>query len=116
MLKLLMDEDFRGPVLAGLRLHHPELDLVRAVEVGLGGLDDEVVLTWAAANDRITVSHDMNTMIDAANRRVRAGEPMSGLIVLRQTLEIGRAITELRLVAELATDLEMHGATIWLPV
>lgn len=116
MLLLLTDEDIRGPIIDGLRLHHPELDVVRAVEAGLGGLDDDVVLDWAVANGRVVVSHDVNTMIDVANRRVAAGESMSGLIVVPQGLGIGRAITELRVVAELATDEEMHGATIWLPV
>jgi hypothetical protein len=116
MLLLLTDEDFRGPIIAGLRLHHPELDLVRAVEAGLGGLDDDVVLAWAAAHGRVAVSHDVNTMVDAANQRSATGQSMSGLIVVPQKLAIGRAITEIRLVAELATESEMQGATLWLPV
>ena len=90
--------------------------MIRAVEVGLGGHDDDLVLAWAASVGRITVSHDVNTMIDAANRRLDASEPMSGLIVVPQRLAIGRAIAELRLVAELVTDQEMNGATIWLPL
>jgi predicted nuclease of predicted toxin-antitoxin system len=116
MLRLLMDEDFRGPILAGLRRHYPELDFVRAVDVGLNGIDDDLVLAWAAADGRITVSHDVNTMIDAANRRIEAGQPMSGLILVPQNVATGTAIVEIRQVAELANSSEMLGNTLWLPL
>lgn len=116
MISLLTDEDLRGAIVAGLRLHHPDLDVVRAVEVGLSGLEDDAVLAWAAANGRVTVSHDVGTMTDAANRRVATGEPMSGLIVVPQTLGTGPAITDLHFVAEVAGADEFQDATIWLPL
>ena len=99
-----------------MRLHYPELNIVRAVEVGLSGLDDDVVLAWAAANGRVTVSHDVGTMTDAANRRVAAGEPMSGLIVVPQSLGTGPAITDLHFVADASSDEELQNATIWVPL
>jgi hypothetical protein len=116
MLRLLMDEDFRGPILAGLRRHYPELDFVRAVDVGLGGIDDHLVLAWAAADGRVTVSHDVNTMIAAANRRIDASQPMSGLILVPQYVATSTAIVEIREVAELATSSELVGNTLWLPL
>ncbi|MEX2175952.1 MAG: DUF5615 family PIN-like protein [Pirellulaceae bacterium] len=116
MLRFLTDEDLRGPIVDGLWLQHPELDVVRAVDVGLAGFDDDLILAWAAANGRVTISHDVNTMIDAANGRLGAGQAMSGLIVVPQWLGIGRAIDELRYVAEVSTAQEMDAATVWLPI
>jgi uncharacterized protein DUF5615 len=116
MLRFLADEDLRGPIIDGLRLHHPELDVVRVVEVGLAGFDDDLVLAWAAANGRVTVSHDVNTMIDAAQTRSAAGQAMSGLIVVPQSVDIGRAIADLCFVAEVASDQEMDAAIVWLPI
>jgi hypothetical protein len=116
MLFFLTDEDVRGAIIDGLRLHHPELDVVRAVEIGLGGMDDDVLLGWAAENGRVTVSHDVNTMIFAANRRLASGVAMSGLIVVPQSLSTAKAIADLAYVAEFATAAEMQNVTAWLPL
>jgi len=59
MLAFLTDEDLRGAIIEGLRRHHPGVILIRAVEAGLSGKDDDEVLAWAAATSRITVSHDV---------------------------------------------------------
>jgi hypothetical protein len=116
MLAFLADEDLHGPIINGLGLHHPELDVVRAIDVGLGGMDDDVLLSWAVANGRITVSHDVSTMIKAANRRVAAGLPMTGLIVIPQSLGIGKAVSDLCFVAKVCSPEEMSAATVWLPL
>ena len=48
-MKFLADENFDGRVIRALRRRDPGLDLVRAVDVGLGGAADPDVLAWAAA-------------------------------------------------------------------
>ncbi|WP_179131153.1 hypothetical protein [Candidatus Entotheonella palauensis] len=40
MLRLLSDENFHGDIIRGLRLQHPNLDLLRVQDVGLEGADD----------------------------------------------------------------------------
>lgn len=116
MLFFPTDEDVRGAIIDGLRLHYPELDVVRTVEIGLGGMDDDVLLGWAAENSRVTVSHDVNTMIYAANRRLASGVAMSGLIVVPQSLPTAKAIADLACVADVTTDAEMQNVTVWLPL
>ena len=44
MLRLLSDENFNGPVIDGLFLRQPDLDLVRAIDVGLAEAEDAVLL------------------------------------------------------------------------
>jgi len=116
MLSFLTDEDLHGPIVDGLRLHHPDLDVVRAVEAGLSGLDDDMLLDWAAQHGRIMVSHDVSTMTDSANHRVSSGLKMSGLIVVPQSLGTARAIADLHFVADVSTNEEMENATVWLPL
>ena len=53
MPSFLSDEDLHGPIVDGLRLHYPGVDVVRAVEVGLGGLADDLLLSWAAQQGRV---------------------------------------------------------------
>jgi hypothetical protein len=116
MLSYLTDEDMRGAIIDGLRLHHPGVKVLRAIEVGLSGRDDDEVLAWAAANGRVTVSHDVNTMIEAVNMRLAAGHAMSGLIVVPQSLGTGQVIADLAFVATVSTEAEMKDATVWLPL
>ena len=73
MLCLVSDENFNGDIVRGLILRHPDLDLVRLQDMGLEGLNDPAVLAWAAANNRILLTHDRATMPDFAYSRVTAG-------------------------------------------
>ena len=81
MVRLLADENFHGDATDGLLARRPELDLVRVQDIGLATADDPTILTWAAANDRILLTHDKATIPGHAYDRVRAGEPMPGVFV-----------------------------------
>jgi predicted nuclease of predicted toxin-antitoxin system len=98
MLRLLSDENFNGDIIRGLLLRHPDLDLIRVQDVGLEAAGDQTILEWAAANNRILLTHDRATMPDFAYTRVTAGQPMPGVFVLHDRLAIGQAIDALLLV------------------
>jgi predicted nuclease of predicted toxin-antitoxin system len=98
MVRLLADENFNGDIVRGLLLRQPDLDLVRVQDVGLAGEDDPAILAWAAANDRIALTHDRATMPDYAYLRVAAGDPMAGVFILNDRLAVGLAIEEILLI------------------
>lgn len=77
-LRFLFDEDFNGHIVRGFRRRQPQPDTRTVREVGLEGADDPIVLTWAAENRRLVVSHDRRTMTAAARRRIRNRLPMTG--------------------------------------
>ena len=63
MLSLAADEDFNNVILRGARRRNADLDIVRVQDVsGLPGADDATVLEWAAREDRVLFTHDVNTM------------------------------------------------------
>jgi predicted nuclease of predicted toxin-antitoxin system len=66
MLRLLADEDFDDDIIRGVLRRLSDLDLVRVQELGLAGSADPVVLERAAQEDRIVLTHDVNTMVAAA--------------------------------------------------
>jgi hypothetical protein len=105
MLPLAADESLHGHIVRGLRRREPSIDLVSIEEAGLGGSTDPEVLEWAATEGRILVSQDENTMIGYAWDRVKAGQPMPGLIVRGKGVSIRRAIDDL-LLATFCGDLE----------
>jgi predicted nuclease of predicted toxin-antitoxin system len=73
MLRLVSDENFNGEVVRGLLRREPGLDLVRVQDVGLSAADDHAILAWAAAEGRLLLPHDRNTVPAFAYDRVRAG-------------------------------------------
>ena len=82
MLDLAADENFNRRVLRGLQQRAPDLDVVRIQDVGLRTLDDPTILTWCADNGRVLLTHDRRTMERHAYERVRAGLPMTGVMIV----------------------------------
>ena len=108
MLRLASDADVHGDIIRGLRRRRPEIDLVRAQDALPEGSPDPAVLAWAAAESRILVTNDRNTMVGFANQRVAAGEPMPGLIATTNEQSIGSAIDDILLLAEYMPEEEIR--------
>src|SRR5712692_6696596 len=104
MLRLASDEDFHGDIVRGLRRRLPGLDLVRVQDIGLSGALDPDVLEWAAAEHRVLLTHDCDTLIGHAWDRVRAGLPMWGVVAVRQGLSIGFAVEGLEILIVASLD------------
>lgn len=94
-MRLAADENLDGRVLRGLRRRRPELDVVRAQDVGLEASDDREILAWAAEEERVLLSHDVRTMTAFAVARIHAGEPLAGLVIVPQSDAVGRIIDAL---------------------
>jgi len=100
MLRLASDADVHGDIIRGLRRRLPDIDLVRAQDALPEGTPDPEVLAWAAAENRVLITNDRNTMVGCAYQRVAAGEPVPGLIATTNEQAIGLAIDDILLVAE----------------
>lgn len=94
MLALLADENFNGDIIRGLLLRKPEMDIVRAQDVGLGEAEDARILEWA----------------------VTAGFKMPGVFVLHNRFPIGQAVEELLLVIECSSGADWNNRIIYLPL
>jgi hypothetical protein len=114
MLPLLSDEDLRGAIVAGLRLHFPAIDLVRVQDVGLTQAPDPLVLEYAANQKRVLITHDRSTMTAHAQARIGQGLPMSGLLVLEQFIPVGKAIQEVGTLAEAGEPGDLDGQILFL--
>ena len=63
MIRFLTDEDFNRFILAGVRRRLPELDIVRVQDCGLRSFRDPIILEFAASENRIVLSHDVNKFL-----------------------------------------------------
>jgi len=75
------------------------------------------ILAWAAAENRVLITNDRNTMIGFARKRAAAGEPMPGLIVTSNRQSIGSAIDDILLIAEVMPPEEIRQqVVVFLPL
>jgi hypothetical protein len=116
MIRLQADQNFDERILQGLLLRNPDGDIVRLRDIGLSEADDGEVLAYAASSGRVVVTHDVNTLVGLAYRRVRLGEPMAGVIPVPQSLPVGRAIEDLILIVECTPQEEWVGQVRYLPL
>jgi len=62
------------------------------------------------------ITHDVNTMPRHATARLILGLHMSGLIVVPDKLEIGRAIKDLEVIIECASESDLKDRIYYLPL
>lgn len=62
MLKLAADENFSQKIVRGLRRRRTDIDIVTVQESGIRGAGDPEVLTWAAQEGRMLLTHDVSTI------------------------------------------------------
>ncbi|SRR5579871_4751940 len=117
MLRLASDADFNGILFRALLRRQPDLDLVRAQDVGLRTAEDPAILDWAASENRILLTHDRNTMPGFAYERVRTGLPLPGVFVIRNRPEhIGQMVEDILLVVLCSTLEEWKDRVVFLPL
>lgn len=58
-MRFAADENFNGKILNKLRDRLPELDMLRVQDTPLYGAPDPAVLAWAAAENRVLLTHDV---------------------------------------------------------
>ena len=70
MISLLTDQNFDGRIVRGLFLRIDNINLVRTEDVGLKHFSDFDILTWAAVEDRVVLTHDKKTFDIFAYRKI----------------------------------------------
>jgi len=95
MLLLRADENFNNTIVRGLLRRKPELDIVRVQDVGLAHADDPTVLEWAAQENRLLLTHDVNTITKYAYERSDDGKSMPGVFEVSRAVPIAAAIEDI---------------------
>jgi hypothetical protein len=114
--RFVTDEDFDNRILRGLLRRLPELEIARIQDVNLLGAHDQAILAWAAAEQRILLTHDLRTMPHHAQTRMAEGESIAGMIWLAQSMPIGNAIEDILTIIEATTPEEWLNRIEYLPL
>ena len=116
MIRFVADENFNNHIVRGLLLRNPEVDIVRIQDVGLSSADDLTILEWTIRENRILLTHDVETMPDFAYSRVRAGLLIPAIFIADQDTPIGQLIDDLLLIVECSEENEWDGQIHYLPL
>ena len=116
MLRLLFDQNFDKDVLRGLQRRITGLEAITAYEAGLSEADDPALLAWAAAENRIVVTHDRKTMPAHAGDRMKAGDRVAGVFVFSTHLPIQTIINELEILIVCSEMDEWENCVVNLPL
>lgn len=116
MIRFLADENLNNDILRGLLRRTGGVDIVRAQDVGLAGVDDRTVLEWAAREARVIVTHDVSTLVGFAWERVARGNGHAGVIAVAQALPVAAVIEDLVLLAQCGERDECEDAVLFLPL
>ena len=116
MIAILTDEDFNARIIRGLMRRVPAADILTSNRAHLTGQPDRHVVAWAASNQRVLVTHDVNSLIEAAIQRIQEGLTMPGIIAVPQRVAIGVAIEDLCLIIQAAEPPDMDGQIWYLPL
>lgn len=112
MLRLASDADVHGDILRGLRRRLPDIDLVRVQDALPEGTPDLRILDWAAAESRVLITNDRNTMVGFAYQRAAAGEAVPGLVATTNQQSIGLAIDDIAVIAEYMPEEEIRDQVV----
>jgi predicted nuclease of predicted toxin-antitoxin system len=114
--RFLADHDLNEHIVAGVLRRAADVEFRRVRDVGLDGRPDPEVLAYAAERGLLVVSHDVNTMPAHARRRLAAGLPVAGLLMVRQTDPVAEVIDSLVLVWSSSEAEEWQGQIVFLPL
>jgi hypothetical protein len=116
MIRFMADADLNEGIVAGCLRREPEMDFLSANDADLEGVPDPEVLALAAAQHRILVSHDFQTMPRHFGDFLQAGNSSPGVILVPQRLPVGDAIEELVLIWAVSDADEWQNRILRIPL
>jgi len=112
----LTDENFQSLFINGLRSRVPDVDLKRAVDVGLNRTPDADILEWAANERRVFLTHDVATMLTTFADRLAAGKWSAGVLEVDNRSVIAPVIEDLAVIAVAGEAADFENRVQFLPL
>ncbi len=109
------DADLNQIIVAAVLRRVPAIDFRSAAAAGLAGLKDPEVLSLAARDARILVTHDQATMARHFNEFVRSSES-PGLLIVPQHVAVQIVADDLILIWGATQPAEWQNRVFYLPI
>ena len=122
-LALLLDENVRGPLWQAIRRHNVvnptwALDVVRVGSIAdlPLGVDDPDILSWCEQNQRILVTHDLETMPLHVQCHLATGGSLPGVFLIRKGYSLRIIVDELVMLVHGGTAEEFKDQLVYVPL
>jgi hypothetical protein len=106
----------KDAIVRGVLRREPAVEFVSLRDLGLQSWSDADILIFAAENNWLVVSHDVNTMSAAAYDRLAAGHTIFGLLLVHQREPVSAVIDSLLLIWEASEAEDWAGQVCFLPL
>jgi Domain of unknown function (DUF5615) len=116
MIRLFFDENFNQRIVRGVQRRVPEATILTVQKAGLAGTPDPELLEWAANEQFVLVTSDVQTMIGFAYERLAVGLSTPGVFVIPALMTIGEAIEELVTILRCSDADEWEDRIVHLPI
>jgi hypothetical protein len=114
--RFLADNGLNDAIITGVQRREPAAEFARLRDFGFATRSDPEVLDFAAREQWMVVSHDVNTLTAAAYSRVAAGLPIAGLLLVHQRTPVSAIIEGLLLIWAASEADEWAGVVEFLPL
>ncbi|MBI1764382.1 MAG: DUF5615 family PIN-like protein [Acidobacteria bacterium] len=114
-IRFQADYDFNHRIIRAVRTCVPAIDFQTAHRAQLIGLPDREVLSVAAFEGRILVSHDVTTMPSHFAAFITQ-QNSPGVLLIPQSLSISRAVEDLVIIWSASEPEEYANTITWLPL
>ncbi len=115
MICFASDENLHGAIVTGLKRRIPNLDLVRIWDVIPMATDLEV-LEWCFVQNRVLLTHDVNTLRADAYERLEQGYGIAGVLLIPTQLPIAVVLDDLETIALCSEQEDWVDAVLFLPL
>lgn len=95
MIRVLLDENFNGHILTGLRNTLPEVEAMRAQDTPIAAANDPDLLQWAYEQSLVLLTHDKKTIPGFVKERLDRGEQIAGVVIVDQSPPFSQTIDDL---------------------
>jgi len=116
MVRFLADASLHHAIVTGCLRREPAMDFASARAAKLEGMSDLNVLTLAAAQGRILVTHDFRTMPLHFAEFLATGATSPGVLLVRQQTPLASVIEDLVLVWTTSTPEDWKNRILVIPL
>jgi hypothetical protein len=116
VIALLVDQNFNEHIIDGMTRRNSGLDVIHVRDLDLAAAPDAQLLERAAAEGRVLLTHDRQTIPRHAYDRAAAGQRMPGIFLVSNDMPIGQAVEELLIAIQCLAPEECEAVVVYFPL
>ena len=109
------DADLNHAIVRAIRRREPATSFTSAADANLEGIPDSEVLEMAAAQERILITHDRQTMPEHFRERLAQGKSSPGVLIVSQFEPLGPVVETIVLIWAASNSEESRNQIRYLP-